>query len=59
MQGAAPPAGATIREVTQRVDGVGHVARVCGLCMESEEALAAPKWRRDVIAITLGVSSLF
>lgn len=59
MQGAAPAAGTTFREVTQHVNSEGHVARVCGLLVLWRGALAAPKWRWAVIRITQRVSTVF
>ena len=50
---AVPPARTAIQEATLLVESEGHVARVCGLLVHMEEALARPKPEVDVIGVTV------
>jgi hypothetical protein len=48
MQVAVPPGGSALREMTRSEKSEGHGAGVCGLFVDSNEALPEPKRRSGV-----------
>lgn len=57
MQGAIPPAGTAIQEVTRRVEESVH-AKVAASLLRMDEALAAPKLEKSVILLTFASNLL-